>query len=276
VKRLLLLVAACSGGNASKPTATEEAPRIVHAARGQVSDRVLVTGRLDSTSSEELRVPRTDAWELPIRWMAEDGAAVKQGERVLEFDNSQFTASLEEKKLAVLDAISAFNTFEGVTALELQTKQYALQSARISLDKAKVLAGVPADLLAGRTYQERQLEMKRAQAAVEQAEKDYKAAKSTADLDRQVKQIELDKAKTQIANAETAIKALVLIAPRDGVAIIGDHPWEDRKFQVGDTVQPGWTIVEMPDFSAGMEVRAQLSDDDDGGVSLGMGGACPR
>jgi multidrug efflux pump subunit AcrA (membrane-fusion protein) len=274
VKRLLLLLAACSGGNASKPTATEEAPRIVHAARGQVSDRVLVTGRLDSTSSEELRVPRTDAWELPIRWMAEDGAAVKQGERVLEFDNSQFTASLEEKKLAVLDAISAFNTFEGVTALELQTKQYALQSARISLDKAKVLAGVPADLLAGRTYQERQLEMKRAQAAVEQAEKDYKAAKSTADLDRQVKQIELDKAKTQIANAETAIKALVLIAPRDGVAIIGDHPWEGRKFQVGDTVQPGWTIVEMPDFSAGMEVRAQLSDVDDGRVSVGMSGTC--
>ena len=62
MKRLLLLLAACSGGNASKPTASEEAPRIVHAARGQVSDRVLVTGRLDSTSSEELRVPRTDAW----------------------------------------------------------------------------------------------------------------------------------------------------------------------------------------------------------------------
>jgi multidrug efflux pump subunit AcrA (membrane-fusion protein) len=274
VKRLLLVLAACSGGNASKPAANEEAPRIVHAARGQVSDRVLVTGRLDSTSSEELRVPRTDAWELPIRWMAEDGAAVKKGERVLEFDNSQFTASLEEKKLAVLDAISAFNTFEGVTTLELQTKQFALQSARISLDKAKVLAGVPEDLLAGRTYQERQLEMKRAQAAVEQAEKDYKSAKATAELDRKVKQIELDKAKTQIANAETAIKALVLIAPRDGVAIIGDHPWEGRKFQVGDTVQPGWTIVEMPDFSAGMEVRAQLSDVDDGRVSVGMSGTC--
>ena len=111
----------------------------------------------------------------------------------------------------------------------------------------------PQDLLAGRTFQERQLELKRAQGAVEQAEKDYNAAKSTADLDRKVKQIELDKAKDQIANAETAIKALVLIAPRDGVAIIGDHPWEGRKFQVGDTVQPGWTIVEMPDFSAGMD-----------------------
>lgn len=274
MKRLLLLLAACGGGKATKPSAAEEAPRMVHAARGQVSDRVLITGRLESTSSEELRVPRTDAWELPIRWMAEDGAVVKKGDRVLEFDNSQFTASLEEKKLAVLDAMSAFNTFEGVTTLELQTKQFALQTARISLDKAKVLAGVPEDLIAGRTYQERQLELKRAQAAVEQAEKDYNAAKATADLDRKVKQIELDKAKQQIANAETAIKALLLIAPRDGVAIVGDHPWEGRKFQVGDTVQPGWTIVEMPDFSAGMEVRAQLSDVDDGRVSVGMAGTC--
>lgn len=274
MKRLLLVLAACSGGSSKPASPGEEAPRVVHAARGQVSDRVLVTGRLDSTASEELRVPRTDAWELPIRWMAEDGAIVKKGDRVLEFDNSQFTAQLEEKKLAVLDAISAFNTFEGVTTLELQTKQFALQSARISLDKAKVLAGVPEDLLAGRTYQERQLELKRAQAAVAQAEKDFTAAKSTSDLDKKVKQIELDKAKTEIANAETAIKALVLIAPRDGIAIIGDHPWEGRKFQVGDTVQPGWTIVEMPDFSAGMEVRAQLSDVDDGRVSTGMTGTC--
>lgn len=274
MKRLLLVLAACSGSN-SKPSAiNEETPRVVRAAKGEVADRVLITGRLDSTSSEELRVPRTDAWELPIRWMAEDGTQVKQGDRVLEFDNSQFTATLQEKKLAVLDATIAFNTFVGVSALEIQAKEFALQTARISLEKAKVLAAVPEDLLPARTYQERQLELKRAQNALGTAERDYAASKATAELDKKVKAIELDKAKSEIANAEATIKALVLSAPRDGIAVIQDHPWEGRKLQVGDTVQPGWTIVQMPDFSAGMEVRANLSDVDDGRVSVGMKGTC--
>ena len=58
----------------------------------------------------------------------------------------------------------------------------------------------------------------------------------------------------------------MLNAPRDGIIVIGEHPWEGRKFHVGDTVQPGWTIVSLPDLSAGMEVRAELSDVDDGRV----------
>ena len=72
-----------------------------------------------------------------------------------------------------------------------------------------------------------------------------------------MKQIELEKARTEIASAEKAIDALVLNAPRDGIIVIGEHPWEERKFQIGDTVQPGWTIVSLPDFSSGMEVRAE-------------------
>jgi multidrug efflux pump subunit AcrA (membrane-fusion protein) len=275
VKRLLLLVlCACSGGGPHHAEQAEEAARTVKVAKGEVVDRVLLTGSIEATHAEEMRVPRTDAWELPIRWMAEDGAQVKQGERVLEFDNAQFTAQLQQQKLAVLDAAIAFDTFVGVSALQVQDKQFALDSAKIQLEKAKVLAAIPADILPARTYQERQLELKRQERAVEKAEKDLAAAKASASLDRQVKQIELDKAKADIEHAEKSIDALTIKAPRDGIAVVDEHPWEGRKYQIGDTVQPGWTIVSLPEFAAGMEVHADLSDVDDGRINVGMTGTC--
>lgn len=275
VALLITAVCACSGGGAHHSAAqSEEAAHTVKVHKGNVTDRVLLTGSIEATHAEEMRVPRTDAWELPIRWMAEDGAAVKQGDRVLEFDNAQFTAQLQQQRLAVLDAEIAYNTFLGTSALEVQAKQFALDSARIQLEKAKVLASVPADILPARTYQERQLDEKRNERAVDAAEKDLAATKASASLDREVKQIEVQKAKDTVEHAEKTIEALTIKAPRDGVAVVDEHPWEGRKYQIGDTVQPGWTIISLPEFAAGMEVHANLSDVDDGRINVGMTGTC--
>ena len=248
--------------------------RIEKARRGDLADRVLLTGTLAAIEAVEFRAPRTPMWTVPIRWLAEDGTAVKAGDRVLEFDTSSFVRTLAEQRLLFLDAELQLRAYDDVSALDLAQKAFALESHRIVLAKAKLLASVPADLLEARKAQERQLELKRAEVALANAEKDLAAAKAATSLERQVKQIELDKTKAKIADAEKAIRDLVLSAPRDGVVVIGEHPWMERKFQVGESVQPGWTIVSLPDFSAGMEVRAELSDVDDGRVSVGMTGTC--
>ena len=70
------------------------------------------------------------------------------------------------------------------------------------------------------------------------------------------------------------MRELVLTAPRAGVVQIADHPWEGRKLHVGDSTQPGWTVASMPELASGLEVRAELSDVDDGKVAVGMVGAC--
>jgi len=276
VKRLALIAiaCACSGGGRRHSGKVEEHARVETVKRRDLVDRVLIAGELHAMHSEELRTPRTPQWELPIRWMAEDGATVKAGERALEFDNSSFVSTLAEKKLGYLDALMTFDTFLDVSSLDEAQKTFELDNAKLVLAKAKVQASVPADLLPARTAQERQLELKRAEAAVAKAEKELTSTKAANGLEKQVKQIELDKAKHTIEDAQKAIKELVLTAPRDGIIVVDEHPWMGRKFQIGDTVQPGWTIVALPDLSSGMEVRAELSDVDDGRVSMGMQGTC--
>ena len=273
MRRFLLLLCACHGG-ASRERAAAAPERPVAVARGEIADRVMLTGDLHAASSIDFTVPRTPSWELAIRWMAEDGAQVTQGDRVLEFDNSAFTADLEKQHITALEAAMALQMFTDVSAMETVDKQFELHGAQIALDKATVLAGVPADLLPARTAQDRKLELARAEVAKAKAEKELKAQQQEAQLEARVKQIDLEKAKRDIAAAEHTIGELSLKAPRDGVVVIDDHPWEGRKFEIGDSVQPGFTIISLPDFSKPMEVFADLNDVDDGRINVGMTGTC--
>jgi HlyD family secretion protein len=276
VKQLAVVLLACACHHAPAKRAAVAAPqRTATVTRGSVTDRVLLTGELRATSAVELVVPRTTAtWDLAIRWMAEDGAQVKAGDRVLEFDNSAVTSDLETKRLALLEAQMTLQTARDLSAMDTQAKENELAQHQVALAKAKVLATVPDDLLAKRDFQERQLEEKRADVAVKKAQDDLRAQQQEAELDLRVKQIDMEKAKRAIDEADAVIDALSIKAPRDGIVVIGTHPWLGRKYQLGDSAQPGWAIVTMPDLGAGMQVHAELSDVDDGRIDVGMIGAC--
>ena len=274
MKRVLLLLAvACSGKPASHASAAETV-RLVKVGKREVVDRVLLTGELKAASAIDMAVPRTDSWQLSIRWLVEDGTSVKAGDKLVEFDNSAFAKDLEQKKLNLLEAEMTLRNTEALGRIDLASKQTELDQAKLTLAKAVLKADVPADLLSGRDSQERQLEKKRAEIAVKTAEDALVSAKQQQALELKVKQIELDKARRGIDAAEKTIAELVVTAPRDGIAVIDDHPWEGRKFHAGDTVQPGMTIVTLPDSNAPMEVHADLSDVDDGRAAVGMSGTC--
>src|SRR5829696_7757492 len=79
-------LAGCSGTGA-RADAGQSEELAVH--RGSFRQRALLTGELAAERGEALTVPRTNAFQLQIRWMAEDGARVKAGDPVVSFDNSQ-------------------------------------------------------------------------------------------------------------------------------------------------------------------------------------------
>lgn len=242
--------------------------------RGDLADRVLLTGELEAGSSVELSVPRTDTWQLTIRWFAEDASLVKAGDRVLEFDNSEFTRGLEQKRIAAAQVAATFRSTREISALAIAVKEHEVAQHRIGVAKATLLANVPADLLPQRTAQERRLEKARAEAALARGENELVAERQAAALDQKVQQLALDKAKRSIEDAEKSIGELTLTAPRDGLVLAGHHPWTGRPFKVGDTVQPGMRLLSMPDVSAAMKVRADLSDVDDGRLAIGAAGTC--
>ena len=74
MRRLVLVLAACS----AQPAQHTSGPvtRTAKVVKRDVSDRVLLTGSLHAASAIDLQVPRTDSWQISLRWIAEDGTQV--------------------------------------------------------------------------------------------------------------------------------------------------------------------------------------------------------
>jgi RND family efflux transporter MFP subunit len=262
--------AGCSGPGAS-PADAAAGDLTVH--RGSFRQRMLLTGELAAERGEALVVPRTNTFQVGIRWMAEDGTLVKAGDPVVSFDNSQFASDLEEKRLSAFDAGSSLDRAVAQSKTTAAERRFQVEKARSEVEKARIAAAVPKDLLSLRDYQERQLALERAQAELAKAEEDLTAQRRGSTADVQIQEISLDKTRREIRLAEEAIGALTVRAPRDGMVLVGDHPWEGRKFQVGDTVWVGMTVATLPDLSS-MIVEANLSDVDDGRIAPGMEALC--
>lgn len=267
---VLAPLAGCSGTGARADAGQSEE---LSAHRGPFRQRVLLTGELAAERGEALAVPRTNAFQLQIRWMAEDGARVKAGDPVVSFDNSQFASDLEEKRLSASNAGSELDRAEAESKTTRAEKEFSVQKARSEVEKARIAAAVPKDLLSLRDYQERHLALKRAESGLAKAAEELAAQKKGNSTEIQIQGISLDKSRREIQTAEEAIAALTVRAPRDGMMLVGKHPWEGRKLQVGDTVWIGMTVATLPDLSS-MIVQANLSDVDDGRIVPGLEVIC--
>jgi multidrug resistance efflux pump len=241
--------------------------------RGALRPRLMLTGELAAARSDALIVPRTPTWQLQVRWIAEDGTPVKEGEKVVELDNSTFTSDLEEKRLSASQAANELVRKEAETRTQTAEKEFQVQQKRSELEKARVAAAVPAELLSLREHQERQLALRRAEVELAKAEEELAAHRKASAADISVQRISLEKSRREIRLAESAIAAVTLRAPRDGIVVVGEHPWEGRKLREGDSVWVGMVAASLPDLSS-MIVEADLSDVDDGRIAPGMEVLC--
>jgi HlyD family secretion protein len=255
----------CTSGRAAKPAAEQD----LVVRRGVLAERFLLSGELAAVHSDPLVAPRTPMWELRIRWMEQDGAPVKAGQKVLEFDNAAFAGSLEQKRIAESQAENSLAERAASREVQLADKTFAVDEKRIAREKAETKAAVPRELLTGREWQENQLALEKAQAAEAKAVEDLTAFQKASRAETEVDRIALTKARREIQETEDALDELVLRAPRDGILILGDNRRENRKFQVGDSTWPGSAVVELPDLSE-MRVDARLWDVDDGRIVPGL------
>jgi multidrug resistance efflux pump len=264
-----LCLAACLNAEAADPRDESLPVPVPRVTRGDLSQSLLLTGELDTEAAENLVVPRVPQWNIALRWLAKDGTLVKKGEPVAELDNSNFAADLADKKLAAARSASDLAHQVSQDAIIAADKIFALDTAKISLEKARLSAAIDKDALPLRDYQERQVELERARAAFERAQDDLAAHRKSSALEAQIRGIALGKSQREIQAAEQAIRELVLRAPCDGLVVASTHPWFQRKVQGGDNVWVGLSLVRLPELST-MHVNARLSDVDDGRLAVGM------
>ena len=117
-------------------------------------------------------MPPTPNWLIAVSWLAADGALVKKGDRVVEFDSSSLTETIEEKRISVQRAESELASEAARGDIAIAEKAMEVQNQRAEVDKALVEASVPADLLPARDSQKKQLDLLQKREALTRAEQD--------------------------------------------------------------------------------------------------------
>jgi HlyD family secretion protein len=194
---------------------------------------------------------------------------VRQGERVVELDNTSFTTDLDSKRQAELQALQELQQKTEEWAADLKQKALEFEKRKSELDKAKINADVPVDVISAREYADRQMDLQRAMVEFEKARDVLSAQRSAVTSDRKNLEIRLGKAQREIRRSERAIEDLVLRAPREGIVVVRDLPWEGRKLQAGDTVFVGFPLALIPELDS-LQVSVALPDVDDGRIAIGM------
>src|SRR5947207_6181165 len=140
---VVLLAAGCFSGYDSGAPAPED----LRVRRGAFRGDVVLTGELRAGRGDDLVVPRLPQWQTSIKWLTTDGAQVKQGDRVVELDNSVFATNLDAKRQAVAQAQQELQQKDAEWYADTLQKQIDAEKARAEYDKAKLDAEVPKDVL---------------------------------------------------------------------------------------------------------------------------------
>jgi multidrug resistance efflux pump len=241
-----------------------------------VEDVFLLTGELRSVRSYSLVTPRGEG-ELQIRWMVEDGAEVKEGERLLEFDASRLIQTIEERRLRLRQAENDRESRERSAAAEAERKRVAVDKAEVEAEKARIDAVVPRELRPAVEWARFQAAWQEKKAGLEKARLEREAYVVSSRSEIATAQAAEDKARREVAAVEKSLGSMSLLAPKAGIFLVGNFwqwgPEGPRKLQPGDTVWPGYPVGTMPDPSE-MEVQAALAESDHGRITPGMKARC--
>ncbi len=238
---------------APAPTAVSKAdkPAWYKVTTDTVVKEIVLTGELRAARSIVISSPdiRT-SFSTTITFLAPEGKLVKQGERIVEFDDSSLLSSRIEAERTLDEA--KLNIQKKKADLEAQRCDLlnSVAQAEANLKIAELYGKISKDLLPANTYQKYQLDLEKAKLALQKAkeqldnfEKSYASQMQLVELNRSQAEINLKKIDNDMA-------LLKIDAPQDGILIYGDNWANNRKFQVGDNVFRGMEVASLPDLSS--------------------------
>lgn len=237
---------------------------------GVFTDHILLTGEVEAAVAATVSVPRLPSWQTSLKWLAEEGSMVRQGDRVAELDTASFASDLDSKIEARSEAEEKLRQHIEETRAELGEKEFDYLRRSKEYEIAKMNAEVPREIVSLKDYEERQLTLERAKTELEKSKTLLESTRRARLAEQENLQIDLTEKQRQISIAERAIETMTLHAPTDGVLVLNEHPWfGGRKLEVGDNVWVGFPIARIPDLTT-LQIQAELFDVDDGTVTTGM------
>jgi len=231
---------------------------------------ILVTGELTAARSRDITAPETHGgFSNAVTFLAIEGAPIKQGERLVEFDPSALLSQKAEAERRLEEAKLRIDK----TRADLEASKADLLAdvaqADGNMKVAELYAKIPKDLLPANTYQKYQVDVEKAKLAQDKAKERLANLEATTPAQMALAEVERAQAEIDLKKIDGDIAMLSIDAPQDGIVIYGDNWASNRKVQVGDSMFPRQVVVTIPDLLS-IQVVALVYDTELPFLSVGM------
>jgi RND family efflux transporter MFP subunit len=263
-------MAAMNAMGGSVPNATT-----VEVTHGDFVDYIQIRGDIRPAKSIILNAPLQSGGDLQIVKLVKNGAQVKQGDLLVEFDATTLQQRLAERRSDLKAAEREIEQLQAQQKINAEERKTALMKAQYDVDRAKLDLG-KRDLISKIEYEEAKLALSDAEQRLKETQAKLRSTDTAAEADLVGKRRKRDKAQFDVDRTERAIEALRLRAPADGTVNILENPRTSGmfggggvEFREGDRAWAGASILELPDLSS-IHLEARLDESDRGRLKVGQ------
>ena len=242
--------------------------------KSDVVIRAFSRGELRAVRSQVLYAPNLNG-TVQVTELAPVGALAREKDLIIEYDDSERLAALEESQLNVQSTDESIKRAKAEQAIQDSKDQVELLRAKYDVRRAE-LEVKKADVTAEIDRKKNVLNLEAARQALLQTETDIAARKETAqsqlnqyNLNRQRNLQEVQRELGRIAQTRALAPITGLVSIRQNRAGNVNFGQQVPDIREGDTLQPGMPVAELLDLSE-LEVWTKIGELDRANLQVGQ------
>lgn len=250
-----------------KVTATGDAFTVT---QRTMSFSVNTTGVLRATSVQNFGAPPEfgNYWQFQITNLVPEGKQVKQGDALISFDAQKVRDDLQRFQNELDQANKELEKTRSQIDLERQELMSKLAASENNYEKLKLKQTNDPKYDVPNKVEEDKLAFEQARREVEALKERVEWHKKSSEATYQIIQSKKSRAENKVNDIKRGMENFQAKADRDGV-VIYKTKWNGERFQVGENVWSGNSILEIPDLNT-MIAEAFIPEVDLGKVKPGQ------
>jgi multidrug resistance efflux pump len=201
---------------------------------------VVLTGEVQALDAQVIYTPQANMSPVTIAFYVPEGTRVKKGDVLLRVDASQAAAQVPEIELQIEQARARAEKEIAELQVKALDAEVALVDARAALEKAKVDAAIPKDLISGLDYDKYQGELDHAGREATLKQREFDNARAAVERRRQDAGLEIRKLELRRDYMRAQADQAEVRADRDGVVLHGfNNNWLGGRIDEGSATMVG-------------------------------------
>ncbi|HMD34189.1 MAG TPA: efflux RND transporter periplasmic adaptor subunit [Vicinamibacterales bacterium] len=241
--------------------------------KGTFIDYLQLRGEIRPIRSVTLTAPSSGS-DLQIVELATNGAPVKTGDVVVQFDTTVQQRTLEQKQSELKQAESEIQKAEAELRRREQAARTDLEQARGATERARIDLAKQ-EILSPRDGKKLAIVLANAEQKVKELAGKMQAERTSAEADVTIARQKRDKARFDVADTERIIAGMTIRAPSAGsINVLPNYRASAMysnsapEFRPGDRAYFGAPIAELPDLST-VQLSCHFDEEDRARVQTG-------